>query len=648
MGKLLYTPSEKYLENAYITQFTKFFSDHIGKPLHDYNDLFTASLAHKEQFWDCLRRFTHVIGEFDESLYIKGNHIKEDRYFPNARLNYAENLLAPFKDDEQDMLIFSSEGQNHRRLNAKIVKNHVAALSSYLEDIGLNSGNRIAAVMPNMPETVTLMLATTACGGVWASCSPDFGTESIIDRFGQIAPKALIICDQYRYNGKMIDMSDKITALQKQLPDIEHFIVVPFLEELSEKVTVTNKIANYHHIIEQNQGTILQFERVPFNAPLFIMFSSGTTGAPKCIVHSVGGTLLQHLKEHRLHCNLGHGDKFFYYTTCGWMMWNWMVSALASGMPLILYDGSPFAPSERVLFDLLEEENATILGTSAKYIDAIRKSGFIPKEHYKLDTLRIVTSTGSPLSEESFDFVYDSVKSDLQLASISGGTDIVSCFVLGAPNLPVYSGEIGCRGLAMDVDIFDENGQPLKQGKGEMVCKSSFPSMPIYFWNDPDGQRYHNAYFSSVDGVWAHGDFAEFTEHGGIIIHGRSDTVLNPGGVRIGTAEIYRQVEKFDEVSEAVCIGQKWEDDVRVVLFLKLQDNIDLSEELIKKIKTEIRQGTSPRHVPSIIKSVPDIPRTKSGKITETAVRDIVHGLSIRNTGSLANPEALEYYKDII
>lgn len=647
MGRILYTPSEEKIAQSQMMGFSKKFGKLIGQDVSDYSALHKASLDYKAEFWKLLRDECGIIGDLRDIALIRGKNICDDIYFPDDRLNYAENLLSSFDDDLAQMLVFSSEGQNKKSYTAGEVKRSVSAFASFLKEYHITQGDRIAAIMPNMAETIIAMLGVTSLGGVFASCSPDFGSDAILDRFGQITPKMLIIVDSYRYNGKIISMQDKISDLIQKMPDIEKIIVVPFFEETQCQLS-HEKIVHYPDILKSYQEARLNFIRVPFSAPLFIMFSSGTTGVPKCIVHSVGGTLLQHLKEHRLHCDLRKGDRFFYYTTCGWMMWNWSVSSLASGMTLLLYDGSPFAPDEKVIFDYIATEKASLLGVSAKFIDAVRKSGFTPAQHYNLDSLKIMTSTGSPLSEEGFDFVYESLKKDVHLASISGGTDIVSCFVLGVPILPVRSGEIQGAGLGMDIDIYDDNGLSLETGKGELVCKSSFPCMPIGFWNDDTGEKYHHAYFDRFDNIWAHGDFAEKTPAGGIIIHGRSDAVLNPGGVRIGTAEIYRQVEKFDEILESVCIGQHYEDDVRVVLFIKLREGIDCSEVLIERIKREIRTHTSPRHVPSVIKSVADIPRTKSGKITEIAVRDIIHGKEIKNIGSLANPEALEFYKNIL
>ena len=647
MSDILYTPSTQKIAQSQMMAFAQKFGMLIGKDVLDYVALHRASLDYKAEFWKLLRDECGIIGDLGDIALIKGDNICHDVYFPNDRLNYAENLLGAFADDSAQMLVFSSEGQNNKSFTAGEVKKSVTAFATFLKAHHIMQGDRIAAIMPNMAETIIAMLGMTSLGGVFASCSPDFGVDAIIDRFGQIAPKMLIITDSYRYNGKIISMQDKIAELIQKMPDIEKIIIVPFFEEKHHQMS-HEKIIYYPEILENYKGKELHFTRMPFSAPLFIMFSSGTTGIPKCIVHSIGGTLLQHLKEHRLHCDLRKGDRFFYYTTCGWMMWNWSVSSLASGMTLLLYDGSPFAPDEKIIFEYISTQKASLLGVSAKFIDAVRKSGFIPAQHYDFDSLKIITSTGSPLSAEGFDFVYESIKQDVHLASISGGTDIVSCFVLGVPILPVYSGEIQGAGLGMDIDIYDDNGLPLEAGKGELVCKSSFPCMPIGFWNDETGEKYHHAYFDRFENIWAHGDFAEKTPAGGIIIHGRSDAVLNPGGVRIGTAEIYRQVEKFDEILESVCIGQHYEDDIRVVLFIKLREGIECSETLLERIKREIRTHTSPRHVPAIIKPVTDIPRTKSGKITEIAVRDIIHGKEIKNIGSLANPEALEYYKNIL
>jgi acetoacetyl-CoA synthetase len=500
-------------------------------------------------------------------------------------------------------------------------------------------------MMPNMPETVALMLAAASIGAVWSSCSPDFGEQGVLDRFGQIEPKLFIACDGYWYNGKLQDVAQKVTAVSRALA--VPVLVVPYAGDAPVLAASLDDGRTWDDFLAPFEAKEVEFVALPFAHPLYILFSSGTTGVPKCIVHSAGGTLLQLLKEHRLHCSIEPGERLFYFTTCGWMMWNWLVSGLAVGATLCLFDGSPFAPDGKVLFDYAEEEGFAVFGTSAKYIDAVRKSGLVPGETHDLAVLRLMTSTGSPLSPEGFSFVYEGIKKDLHLASISGGTDIVSCFVLGNPLKPVWRGEIQGPGLGLAVDIWNDEGEPVREEKGELVCTRPFPAMPIMFWNDPDGAKYRAAYFGRFENVWCHGDFAEWTAHGGIVIHGRSDATLNPGGVRIGTAEIYNQVEQLPEIAEAICIGQDWEDDVRVVLFVRLAPGVSLDEALVRTIKTRIRTGASPRHVPAKIIAVSDIPRTKSGKIVELAVRDVVHGRAVKNREALANPEALNLFVDL-
>ena len=510
----------------------------------------------------------------------------------------------------------------------------------------MGPGDRVAGFLPNMPETVVAMLATTSLGAVWSSCSPDFGIQGVLDRFGQIEPKVLFCADGYHYNGKTIDSRPRIAAFTAALPTLTKIVVAPYLEKTADVSGIERALRLADFLAPYAPGAI-DFARQPFNAPLYIMFSSGTTGKPKCIVHGIGGTLLQHVKEHRLLCDVRRDDRVFYFTTCGWMMWNWLVTALASEATLLLYDGSPFAPDGNILFDLAEAEKASLFGTSAKYIDALGKAGLDPQANHDLSALRLVTSTGSPLVPEGFDYVYDHIKTDVCLSSIAGGTDIISCFLGGNPIGPVWRGEIQRRALGMAVEVFDDQGRPLRGEKGELVCVKPFPCMPIGFWNDPDGARYRAAYFETYPNIWHHGDFVELTEHEGIIVYGRSDATLNPGGVRIGTAEIYRQVEKLQEVEESIVIGQDWQGDVRVVLFVKLRPGRTLDEGLIGRIKTQIRNGCTPRHVPAKVIQVSDIPRTKSGKIVELAVRDVVHDRAVKNKEALANPEALELYSGL-
>ncbi|HET8817727.1 MAG TPA: acetoacetate--CoA ligase, partial [Pseudidiomarina sp.] len=507
---------------------------------------------------------------------------------------------------------------------------------------GVAQGDRVAAMMPNSIETIVAMLATTSIGAIWSSCSPDFGVQGVLDRFGQIEPKLFITVDGYFYNGKKLSIADKVEAIRAELPSVTQTIRIDFAHL---DLPVATGMSRWQDFLDTT-ATSIEFTPMGFNDPLYIMFSSGTTGVPKCIVHGIGGTLLQHLKEHGLHTDLSRDDVFFYFTTCGWMMWNWLATGLASGATLLLFDGSPFYPQPNVLWNIAEEENITIFGTSAKYLSALEKAQYRPREEHSLTALRSILTTGSVLTPESFDFVYRDIKTNICLSSISGGTDIVSCFALGCPILPVYRGELQCVGLGLDVQVFNDAGQSVTNEKGELVCRNSFPSMPIGFWQDSDGSRYFNAYFARFESTWAHGDYAELTEHGGVIIYGRSDAVLNPGGVRIGTAEIYRQVEKIEAVLESIAVGQRWQDDERVVLFVRLRDGIQLDDELRQTIKAIIRQNATPRHVPAIIAQVDDIPRTISGKIVELAVRQVIHGETVKNTDALANPQALEQFQN--
>jgi acetoacetyl-CoA synthetase len=560
-------------------------------------------------------------------------------------LNFAENLLR--RSDEGEAIVFHGEDKIETRLTFAELHALVSRLQQWLSSQGVTVGSRVAAMMPNMAETVAAMLATAALGATWSSCSPDFGVRGVLDRFGQIEPTVLIACDGYWYAGKRIEVADKLEEVVPALAGVKSTLIVPYLGIAEDVAGRLPNAVSLPKALAPFRAKPVSFERLPFNHPLYMLYSSGTTGVPKCIVHGAGGTLLQHLKEHRLQSDVRPGDRVFYFTTCGWMMWNWLVSALASEATLLLFDGSPFHPDPSVLFDYAERERMTLFGTSAKYIDACKKEGLRPRDTHDLSTVRLMTSTGSPLAAESFDYVYEAVKPDIHLASISGGTDIVSCFVLGDPTSPVWRGEIQAPGLGLAVDVWSEAGRPVRQEKGELVCTRAFPSMPVMFWNDPNGKKYRAAYFERFPGVWHHGDFAEWTAHGGLVIHGRSDATLNPGGVRIGTAEIYAQVEQIPEVVEALAIGQDWDNDVRVVLFVRLRDGATLDDKLTRAIKTKIRTGASPRHVPARVVQVADIPRTKSGKITELAVRDIVHGREVKNVEALANPEALALYRDL-
>ena len=625
-----------------------------------YADLWQWSVDQPEVFWSTLWNFCGAVGKKgteilvdrdrsarDAATGVAGDIMRGARWFPQARLNYAENLLK--NRDDGEALAFWGEDKVRRRMSRADLYAEVARFQAFLVEAGVGEGDRVAGYLPNLPEALIAMLAATALGAIWSSASPDFGVQGVLDRFGQIEPRVLVCVDGYRYNGKAVDCMEKNAEVVAQMPSLVKTVVVPYLADRLEIGAIANAVG-WNDIAAFDAQREVTFNRVAFDHPLFIMFSSGTTGVPKCIVHCHGGVLLQHLKEHQLHSDVGPGDRLFYFTTCGWMMWNWLVSGLAVGATLLLYDGSPFAARGKVLFDLAEAEKMTHFGTSAKYIDAAAKLGLTPGTTHNLGALRAMFSTGSPLSPEGFDWVYREIKQDILLASISGGTDIVSCFVLGNPVLPVYRGEIQCRGLGMAVDVFDDDGRPVRSQKGELVCTRPFPVMPVGFWNDPDGKKYHAAYFERFENIWCHGDFSEMTAHGGVIIYGRSDSTLNPGGVRIGTAEIYRQVEQLPEVLESLVIGQDWppgkNDDVRVVLFVKLQEAHVLDASLIERIKQQIKANTTPRHVPAKVVQVADIPRTKSGKIVELAVRNVVHAQPVKNVEALANPEALEFFRN--
>ena len=640
----LWAPTTQMVETAAVTEFARLCGERFGVDLAKYDDLHAWSVSDREHFWSAVWDFCDIRGHKGQAILENGDAMPGARFFPEARLNFAENLLAGRGDG--DALVFRGEDKVQYRLSWDELRALVSRLQQAMRSLGVGSGDRVASMMPNLPETIAAMLAATSLGAIWSSCSPDFGDKGVLDRFGQIEPKLFIACDGYWYNGKKQNVSEKLKTVEAELKPLKT-VIVPYAGDAKTLVASLENAATLESFIEPFNASDITFEQLPFEHPVYIMFSSGTTGIPKCIVHSAGGTLLQHVKEQRLHCGMQAGDRVFYFTTCGWMMWNWLVSALACEATLCLYDGSPFYPDGNVLFDYAAEEKITFFGTSAKYIDAVRKDGLTPKTTHDLAQLRMITSTGSPLSPEGFSFVYDGIKSDVHLASISGGTDIVSCFVLGIPVKPVWRGEIQGAGLGMAVDVWNDDGKPVVGEKGELVCTRAFPSMPLMFWNDPDGAKYKSAYFERFDNIWCHGDFAEWTEHGGMIIHGRSDATLNPGGVRIGTAEIYNQVEQMEEVLEAICIGQTWQDDVRVVLFVRLAESIQLDDDLVRKIKSRIRTGATPRHVPAIVVAVDDIPRTKSGKITELAVRDVVHGRKVKNMEALANPEALEFFADL-
>jgi acetoacetyl-CoA synthetase len=565
-------------------------------------------------------------------------------WFDGTRLNFAENLLR--RRDDKTAIVFKGEGQPVRKLTYNELYSAVVKTAHALKELGVNKGDRIAGFVPNMPESIIAMLATTAIGAIWSSSSPDFGIKGVLDRFSQIEPKVLFAANGYFYNGKAHDSLEKLQGILKDLTSVQKVVVIPYTQEDPDVSMIDDSVAFPEFIA--NDAETIDFEQLPFDHPLYIMYSSGTTGLPKSIVHGAGGTLIQHMKELRLHCNISADDNVFYFTTCGWMMWNWLVSNLAIGSTVILYDGSPFYPDSNAMWAMAEELGITVFGTSAKFIAASESSGNKPNDINDLSAMRIILSTGSPLMEENFDYIYRDVKKDVQLASISGGTDIISCFAGGSPMLPVHRGELQCSGLAMDVDSFDPQGESIRNEKGELVCKKAFPSMPVYFWNDADGSKYHHAYFDKFENIWYHGDYIEINDHGGVTIYGRSDATLNPGGVRIGTAEIYRVVEQMAEVADSLVVGVQSDGDEQVALFLKMNSGNNLNDELIDSIKRSIRANCTPRHVPSIVKTVEDIPYTISGKKVELAVKNVLHGEEVTNKDALANPEALEYFKDIL
>jgi len=641
---LLWEPSAERVAQANLTEFIGRVNAQWNAGARDHASVYEWSIREPERFWESVWDFAGVVGDKGAAPFlVDAGRMPGARWFPQARLNFAENLLR--RRDDATAMVFWGEDKVRRQLRFGELYDLVSRLAQAMRALGIAPGDRIAGFMPNMPETIAAMLAASSLGAIWSSCSPDFGVQGVLDRFGQIEPEILFCVDGYHYAGKTHDTLERVREILARLPSVKRAVVIPYLSAKPDIAGLPGA-ATLDEFTAGFAPAPIAFERLPFDHPLYILYSSGTTGVPKCIVHGAGGTLLQHLKEHLLHTDVKRDDRLFYFTTCGWMMWNWLASGLASGATLLLYDGSPFHPSPNVLFDFAEQERMTIFGTSAKYIDGIAKVGLEPRKTHRLDSLRAMTSTGSPLSPESFEYVYRAVKSDLLLSSISGGTDIVSCFVLGSPLLPVWKGEIQARGLGLSVEVFDDAGRSVVGEKGELVCTAPFPSMPVRFWNDPDGRKYHDAYFARFPGVWCHGDYMEITERGTSIIYGRSDAVLNPGGVRIGTAEIYRQVEQLAEVVESLVIGQDWEGDVRVVLFVRLREGLTLDEALIKRIKQQIRANTTPRHVPARVCQVADIPRTKSGKIVELAVRNVVHGLPVKNQEALANPDALALFRD--
>ncbi len=642
---ILWQPSEERKNNSNISRFMKQANDKYSLKLDGYADLYQWSVDNREDFWALVWEFGGVIASRPYERVLEDSPtMMGAKWFVGSRLNFAENLLR-YRDD-RDALVFKGEGQPTVRITYARLFDEVARLAKALRDAGVVKGDRVAGYVPNMIETVVAMLATTSIGAIWSSCSPDFGVKGVLDRFGQIEPKVIFAAEGYFYNGKTHDCLSRVAEIIREIPSIEKVVIFPYTRGHAD-IKPLGKAVHYRDFLARESGPGIEFEQLPFDHPVYIMYSSGTTGLPKSMVHGAGGTLIQHLKELLLHVDVKREDKLYYFTTCGWMMWNWLISGLAVGATLILFDGSPFFPDSGAIFQLAQDEKMTVFGTSARYIAAVEKSGLVPKEKYDLSSLKTMCSTGSPLAEESFAFVYRDIKEDICLASISGGTDLISCFALGCPILPVYEGELQCRGLGMKVEAFNSEGKPVLLQQGELVCTASFPSQPIYFWADPDGAKYKKAYFSVFPNVWHHGDYIEVNDHGGVKIFGRSDATLNPSGVRIGTAEIYRQVEQMDEIADSIVIGQEWDNDVRVILFVKPAPNVEFNDELVNKIKRQIRENTTPRHVPAKVLPVHDIPATLNGKKVELAVRNVIEGRPVTNKDALANPDALELFRDI-
>ncbi len=641
----LWAPSAQRIQQANLTRYREFLLRKFQVDCRTFNDLYTWSVECPSAFWESVWEFTGVVSSRRWTQVLEPSENPwESRWFVDARLNFAQNLLR--RQDEVPALTFWNEEGKQRELAYRELADQVNAIAAALQEVGVGPRDRVAGFLPNLPETVIAMLATASLGATWSSCSPDFGVEGVVERFGQIQPKILFAADGYLYAGKEIDSVHRLRMIMDRLPEIERVVVVPYRKNLRN---LPKRSIAWAQFMQESQRSAQEpeFEGFPFNHPLYILYSSGTTGLPKCMVHGAGGTLIQHLKELVLHCDLKPRDRIFYFTTCGWMMWNWLVSSLAAEATVVLYDGSPFHPDPNILWRMAEREGVSIFGASAKYLSLLEKKGARPKDGFSLDRLQTILSTGSPLAPASYDYVYREIKSDVCLSSISGGTDLISCFALGNPLGPVYRGELQTRGLGMKVEVFDENGRSVTEKPGELVCTAPFPSMPVFFWNDPHGEQYRKAYFDHFPGVWRHGDWAEITARGGVVIYGRSDATLNPGGVRIGTAEIYRQVNKLPEVLESVAVGQRWQGDVRVVLFVQLRDGVVLTDELKSRIRILVRENCSPFHDPAKIIQVPDIPRTLSGKITELSVRKAIHGESVGNLEALANPEALEHFRDL-
>lgn len=648
MKEPLWTPSSQAISASNLTKFTQYAAAQTGREFADYPALHTWSVSQPEEFWQTYWAFGEIHASRPASqTVVDVDKFPGARWFPQARLNYAENLLQERSNHPAFVSIL--ENGQRRTISYADLYDQTAAVASQLKQLGIASGDRVAGWLPNIPEAVVAMLATSSIGAIWSSCSPDFGASGALERFGQIEPKVLFACENYSYNGKTIDVEDKVREVARQIPSIKRIVWINIIvNPLPEKYVATNLDGETNWQAWLNEPyEPLQFEQLPFNHPLFILYSSGTTGKPKCIVHGQGGTLIQHKKEHQLHVDLTPSDTLFFFTTCGWMMWNWLVSALACKCTIVLFDGSPFHPSPEAMFDICEREKVSVFGISAKFLGSAQKADVLPARSHNLMHMRMLISTGSPLTQEGFQYFYHDIKPDCHLVSMSGGTDIISCFMLGNPNLPVYEGELQCAGLGMAVEIWDDEGKRLDRGKGELVCTKPFPSSPIGFWHDANDEKYYAAYYARFPNIWVHGDYAEQTASGGYIIHGRSDAVLNPGGVRIGTAEIYRQVEHFAEIVDAVCVGQTWDNDVRVILFVVLKAEHTLNDTLTDAIKLRIRQNASPKHTPAKVIAVTDIPRTMSGKISELAVRDVIHGREVKNTSALANPEALKLFNNL-
>lgn len=645
MSRLLWKPTEEQILNSNMYRFMQTVNKKYGMALADYDALYQWSIDHIPEFWETMWAFADIkASESWDQVVDDLTKMPGAQWFSGAKLNFAENLLR--YRDHQNALVFKGEGKDVRRLTYAELYDAVARLSHSLRDAGVVSGDRVVGFMPNMPETIIAMLAATSIGATWSSCSPDFGIKGVLDRFGQIRPKVLFAANGYFFKGKEIDSLERISHIIADLPSIEQVVVVPYTQENPAISHLPNAV-HYKDFASKADSLEIEFEQLPFSHPLYIMYSSGTTGLPKCMVQSAGGILIHHMKELLLHTGLKREDTIFYFTTCGWMMWNWLTSSLSTGATVALYDGNPFYPDDGVLWQFAQDEKITVFGTSAGYIANLLNTSLKPKDAFDLSSLRAVLSTGSPLSPEGFEYIYDAVKPDVQLASIAGGTDLNGCFALGNPMGPVYSGELQCRGLAMKVLAYDDQANPVTNQQAELVCAAPFPSMPIYFWDDPDGKKYHSAYFDVYPNVWRHGDFIELTDRGGVIMFGRSDATLNPQGVRIGTAEIYRQLEQMDEIADSVVVGQNWQSNIRVILFVVMAEGIELTDAIKTKIKQTLRTNASPRHVPAKIVAVPDVPYTLNMKKVELAVRDIIHNRAVHNKEALSNPEALDHYADI-